>query len=122
MRDENGQAHLIEINPRATQTSHLAFGEGADLPAALIAAANGSRSFVRPAIEAATVALFPQAWLADPASACLSNAHHDVPWDDLGVLRACVAMAPQTGTALSLQYPANMAPLAAANSQLLTIP
>src|SRR5205807_4068649 len=35
IRDAEGAAHLIEINPRATQGSTLAFGPGRDLPAAL---------------------------------------------------------------------------------------
>jgi predicted ATP-grasp superfamily ATP-dependent carboligase len=36
-----GNAHLIEINPRATQVGHLALGPGRDLPAALYAALSG---------------------------------------------------------------------------------
>jgi hypothetical protein len=120
MRDGAGQAHLIEINPRATQTSHLAFGEGADLPAALLAAHDGSPAFTRRAIENASVALFPQAWLADPASPQLQSAHHDVPWDDLGVLRRCIAMgaipaAKGEKTAITPRS-------SEARSQLLTIP
>ena len=35
IRDAQGAVHLIEINPRATQGSTLAFGRGRDLPAAL---------------------------------------------------------------------------------------
>jgi len=37
VRDAAGQPHLIEINPRATQTSHICFGPGRDLCAALAA-------------------------------------------------------------------------------------
>jgi hypothetical protein len=37
IRDENGQAHLIEINPRATQGGTLPFGPGRDIPFGLAA-------------------------------------------------------------------------------------
>ena len=36
------------------------------------------------------IALFPREWLRDPASPWLTQAYHDVPWDDPEVLRACV--------------------------------
>jgi hypothetical protein len=34
------------------------------------------------------VALFPQEWMRDPASPYLTNAFHDVPWDDPALIRA----------------------------------
>ena len=37
----NGDAFLIEINPRITQVGHIALGTGRDLPAALFAAMSG---------------------------------------------------------------------------------
>jgi len=92
MRDtENGRAHLIEINPRATQVGHLTLGAGRDLPAALYAAVTGET--VRPApkvTEKEIIALFPQEWMRDPQSAFLSSGHHDVPWEEPGLIRACV--------------------------------
>lgn len=89
IRDGAGKVHLLEINPRATQTAALAFGDGGDLVAALSARIAGRPSRARrPVIEADTVALFPQEWRRDPASPYLSMAHHDVPWDDPGLLRA----------------------------------
>jgi hypothetical protein len=91
VRDARGNAHLIEINPRATPTSHLAFGRRADLPAALAASFFSPRLQPRAAISAkAEVALFPQEWLRDPKSRHLSSAHHDVPWDDPGLLHALI--------------------------------
>lgn len=94
VRDTKGEAQLIEINPRATPTSHLAFGDRADLPAALSAAYFSPRFMPRPAIAGARdVALFPQEWLRDSKSAHLASAHHDVPWDDPALLHALVGTA-----------------------------
>jgi len=91
IRDASGAAHLIEINPRATQTSYLALGEGHDLPAALIAALRGSKAIARPAAtEQGMIALFPQEWTRDPASAYLKTAYHDVPHDDPAILPAAL--------------------------------
>jgi predicted ATP-grasp superfamily ATP-dependent carboligase len=85
LRDPSGSVHLIEINPRVTQGSTLAFGPGRDLPAAL-AACLGPGAGMRNAIVGDTVAIFPREWQRDPASPWLRAAHHDVPWDDPGVL------------------------------------
>src|SRR6185312_3887611 len=41
IEEEPGNAFLIEMNPRATQTCHLALGTGRDLPAALWSALSG---------------------------------------------------------------------------------
>jgi len=92
MLDERtGNAHLIEINPRATQVGHLTLGPGRDIPAALYAAVSGQSA--RPATRVTnddTIALFPQEWLRDPSSAFLQSAYHDVPWDKPDLIRACV--------------------------------
>jgi len=79
--DESGRAHLIEINPRATQTAHLPLGAGRDLPAALMGALSGNFA-CRPAINRHEIALFPQEWQRDRASPYLSSAFHDLPLDD----------------------------------------
>lgn len=92
MRDADGAAWLIEINPRATPTSHLAFGEGRDLAAALLGAWVGWPVAARQmAANWETVALFPQAWRRDPASPWLFSLYHDVPWEDVELVRALVA-------------------------------
>jgi len=94
MRDARGDVHLIEINPRATQGSTLAFGPGRDLPAAL-AGCFVRDAGARAAIATDLVAFFPREWLRDPMSPYLASAHHDVPWDDPAVLMA--SLGAQTG-------------------------
>lgn len=91
MRDAAGRPHLIEINPRATQSSPLALGPGHDLVAALAACVSPSVQGARPRVTAnPIVALFPQEWRRNPQSPWLSTAFLDVPWDDPEVLRACL--------------------------------
>ena len=93
IRDTDGAAHLIEINPRATQGSTLAFGPGRDLPAALagcLVPNAGSRA----AIPNDVVAFFPREWRRDQSSPFLVDAYHDVPWDDPGVLLAILGVKP----------------------------
>jgi ATP-grasp domain len=86
-----GDAHLIEINPRATQVGHLALGPGHDLPAALYAAITGKAIRESPkATESDTVTLFPHEWLSNPASPFLQSSFHDVPWDEPEFVRVCV--------------------------------
>jgi carbamoylphosphate synthase large subunit len=86
-----GNACLIEINPRATQVGHLRLGPGRDLPAALYAAVSGEAENSAPKVtENDTIALFPQEWMRDPDSAFLRSAHHDVPWEEPELLRACL--------------------------------
>jgi hypothetical protein len=78
--DDDGRAHLIELNPRATPTSHLVAADGADLLTAL----RRAHGFELPPIRTASypdglVALFPQELTRDPYSPNLRVAHHDVP-------------------------------------------
>lgn len=86
----SGRPFLIEINPRATQTTHLGLGTGNDLPLALRSGVTGN-SF-EPRLDNRTgdiIALFPQEWLRDPHSEFLRTAHHDVPWSEAEFVRAC---------------------------------
>jgi hypothetical protein len=88
MRDEDGVAHLIEINPRATPTSHLALGLDHDPTAALLTAALGHPATPRPAVTGQElIALFPQEWRRDSNSVHLSTGFHDAPWEDPELLR-----------------------------------
>jgi hypothetical protein len=87
-----GNAHLIEINPRATQVGHLALGPGHDLPAALYAVVSGETFHAAPKVtDKDVITLFPQEWMRDPASAFLTSGYHDVPWEEPELLRACVS-------------------------------
>lgn len=82
-------AYMIEINPRATQVGHLAFGEGHDLATALASAFTGTVVPAAPRVtENDVIALFPQEWHRDPASAFLRTGYHDVPWDQPDLKRA----------------------------------
>lgn len=84
---DSGKAHLIEINPRATQVGHLALGAGRDLPAALYAVLTGEPiRAAAPITVNDTIALFPQEWTRDARSPFLQSAYHDVPWDEPGLL------------------------------------
>jgi len=92
IRDAAGRVHLLEINPRATQTSYLALGHGHDLLAGLVASASGRGQAPRfPTTTNNLIALFPQEWARDSASPYLKTAYHDIPWEDPGLLRACIA-------------------------------
>jgi hypothetical protein len=83
-------AHLIEINPRATQVGHLTLGAEHDLPAALYAAVTGGVVHPAPKLtENEIIALFPQEWMRDPASPFLQSGYHDVPWDEPELIRSC---------------------------------
>jgi hypothetical protein len=91
LETETAKAHLIEINPRATQVGHLKLGVDHDLPAALYSALSGKP--IQPAAkvtENAMIALFPQEWMRDPCSPLLQSAHHDVPWEEPDLIRACI--------------------------------
>jgi hypothetical protein len=92
LEENNGNAYLIEINPRTTQVGHLTLGPGRDLPAALYAAVTGKEGVqLAPKVtDKDTIALFPQEWLRDPASSYLRSAYHDVPWSESELVRACL--------------------------------
>ena len=92
IRDEDGKAHLIEINPRATQGGTLPFGEGRDLPAALAQTLTDRPVGRRSAIGNDVVAFFPREMRRDPASPYLREGYHDIPRDDPAVLRAMLGL------------------------------
>ena len=82
IEDETGDAHLIELNPRATPTSHLALDHGSDLVAALDAKLQNQLLPEAQSPEGAIVALFPDAWHHAPHSVYLTQGQHDVPWQE----------------------------------------
>jgi hypothetical protein len=77
--DDAGQAQLIEINPRATPTTHLTDAEGRSPVQALFAAVLGRPVPVGEERAGELVALFPYELVRDPASEHLTVARHDVP-------------------------------------------
>ena len=83
VEDATGHAYLIELNPRATQTSHLHSAAGIDPLSTLKSAlcrGNAPPPTIPPYPEG-LVALFPQEMRRDPNSPYLLTAFHDVPWD-----------------------------------------
>lgn len=91
LETQTGRAHLVEINPRATQVGHLALGPGRDLPAALYAAISGRAVQESPPItDKEIITLFPHEWLTRPESPFLQSSYHDVPWEEPDFIRLCV--------------------------------
>jgi hypothetical protein len=93
--ERTGEVYLIEINRRVTNGVQMGGLVGVDLCAALAAALDRNAYAGRadiPAGEEHLIAEFPQEWLRDPSSAYLRAARTDVPWDDLGLLQAMLAM------------------------------
>ncbi len=86
--DANDDAHLIELNPRATQLGHLMLPGGSNLAEALFNRLRDApeTAVIPPAIVPDTVALFPQAWLSESASSWLPSAYLDIPWDEPGLV------------------------------------
>jgi carbamoyl-phosphate synthase L subunit-like protein len=88
---QSGNAHLVELNPRATQVGHLALGEGRDLTGALYAAVSGGIVQESPRVtENDTITLFPHEWLRNPDSPFIQSGYHDVPWEEADLIRVCV--------------------------------
>lgn len=93
--ERTGEVYLIEINRRVTNGIQMGGLVGVDLCAALAAALGGDAYAGRvdiPAGEEHLIAEFPQEWLRDAASPYLRAARTDVPWDDVGLLQAMLAM------------------------------
>src|SRR6266404_610348 len=95
--DATGKPYLIEMNPRSTQTCHLALGPDHDLPATLLASFTGNAIKPRPLLtNKDLLALFPNEWLNDAASSFLQTAYHDVPWQAPELVRASINSRPVT--------------------------
>jgi predicted ATP-grasp superfamily ATP-dependent carboligase len=93
--ERTGDVYLIEINRRVTNGVQMGGLVGVDLCSALAAALDHDvykGQVDIPAGEEQLIAEFPQEWLRDPASPYLRAARTDVPWDDLGLLQAMLAM------------------------------
>jgi hypothetical protein len=103
--EQVGIAWLLEMNSRATQIAHLALGPDHDLAAAAFAAVAGVPVHPRAVVTTAeTIALFPQEWQRDPASALTPGAYYDVPWDAPALVRAYVHQRPGWRRLLTQHY------------------
>jgi hypothetical protein len=92
LEKETGKAFLLEINPRATQISHLSLGPAHDLPAALRAMLVGDPLPEPAAVtEEKIIAFFPQELRRDPSSPFLRDAYHDVPREAPELVQAFLA-------------------------------
>ena len=81
--DPHGDAYLIEMNARATQTCSLSLGLGRDLIGSLCSALSGEH-YSSPAIQIRgdTIALFPHAWQGDTTSDLFQSSYLDVPTEE----------------------------------------
>lgn len=93
--DENGRAHLLEINRRIVTHMHMGERVGADLAVAMARQLRGQPPAPRtepPAESGPSIAIFPREWLRDPHSPWLRECPSDVPWDDPALIKALLAM------------------------------
>jgi glutathione synthase/RimK-type ligase-like ATP-grasp enzyme len=97
MLDFENKAWLIEMNPRATPISHIPFKDGANLPAALYSRLTGDNADSSRIIEEEKIVLFPQELMRLRQSPYLGYSvhphYHDVPWDEPGLVSACIKYA-----------------------------
>lgn len=102
-----GRPYLIEMNQRPTQICHLAPNAASDMIGALTGwLLTSAARRAAPYLERDTIALFPQESWRDPASAFLSSAYHDVPWqapEFIDAYRAPVAPEPLTWVQVARQ-------------------
>ncbi|MGF1962913.1 MAG: hypothetical protein RMX99_025875 [Aulosira sp. DedVER01a] len=88
--DENtNYAYLVECNPRPVPICHLGARVGVDLCQSLFNTLSGHSLEPQLTVEREDlVALFPQEWRRDSNSSYLHQVYHDVPWDDVLLLKA----------------------------------
>lgn len=102
LQDATEDPYLIEMNSRATQTSHLALGPGRDLPAAIYSAVSGEPIANREKItDRNVIALFPAEWKNAPTSPFLISGYHDVPWSEPALVKACILERPRRAKRMS---------------------
>ncbi len=100
-----GAAYLLECNPRPIQVCHLGPRVGVDLCHALADGMRGDTASPGLAAGSETIALFPQEWQRDPESIGHSDMALDIPWDDPPLLRAMVAVSPESASPPRLDRP-----------------
>jgi hypothetical protein len=85
----DNQAYFLECNPRPIPIAHLGSIINNDLCIALHHKLHGQTLILPPdLIDNQTVAFFPNEWRRDPKSPWLTEAYHDVPWDDIPLFEA----------------------------------
>ena len=92
--DEQGRSYLLEINRRIVTHMHMGERVGADLAVAMARQVRGLPPVpsIPPTGSGPSVAIFPREWLRDPRSPWLRQCASDVPWDDIEVIKAMLAM------------------------------
>lgn len=97
---DSGQSLLIEMNPRPTQTAHLALGVGHDLVAGYVRGVLGKTELPdRPAVSnGELIALFPQELVRDAKSELILEAYHDVPWESPELMKRALNPLPEVIT------------------------
>lgn len=79
----SGNAYLIEMNARATQTCILTLGPDRDAVAAIASLLTGRLEPSPPLpLRGDTIALFPGAWQGDTTDELFQQAYQDVPWEN----------------------------------------
>lgn len=85
-----GLPYLIEMNPRVTPISNLVVGTAPSIVAALHAWVRGTWVSAQPIADGTVIALFPGECLRDASSPYLRTAFHDVPWEEMALVRDCL--------------------------------
>jgi len=81
----SGRPWLLELNPRPTQTCHLALSDDTDMVGALTLALKGAERRAGPGTATPhdrIIALYPGELWRDPSSAYLTAPYHDIPVDE----------------------------------------
>ena len=92
---KSGDAYLIEINRRLVQATHKGSAFGVDHCKALYCALHGMTQSTRSRLDDDEEHLsvhFPQEWLRDPESEWMLDHPVDVPWDELELIEAMLAL------------------------------
>jgi hypothetical protein len=87
--DSTNQAWLLEMNPRLTPTCHLLLKGGAGGSHARTVTTRDD-IFGTVHETGATIALFPQELQRSPESQYLRTCQHDIPWEEMEFVRACL--------------------------------
>lgn len=97
--DDQGQAYLLECNPRPTKILHLGPLVGVELAGALLRALEDRRRNTDCEVPTGerVISFFPHEWARDPSSPSLQTTYHDVPWDDPTLLAAIMRKRPARG-------------------------